>query len=256
VGSDRELASYGAAWIAAVNATDGKVVLFNGAVADTNYSAASGGYTENVENVWGGAAVPYLRGVCDPGDYNSANANRTWLVQLTGTTIGSKIKAYTGKDIGVVTGFSSVSRGVSGRIRSITVNGLIGSVTLTGLGFRAALGLRDDRVWINRNMNVTGQIRAAYDGLNCAPGLQTSVQAAKTGGAYQKFAKGRMYLNGAQNKAYWLYGLVLTRYVNLGQWASSLGWPTSKIIVVDSNHQKATFDHGSITCTLSTSTCT
>ena len=65
-----------------------------------------------------------------------------------------------------------------------------------------------------------------------------------------------MYLNGAQNKAYWLYGLVLTRYVNLGQWASSLGWPTSKIIVIDSNHQKATFDHGSITCTLSSGTCT
>jgi stage II sporulation protein D len=256
VGSDRELASYGAAWIAAVDATAGQVVLYNGAFSQTNFSSASGGYTENVENVWGGIAYPYLRGVCDPGDYNSANSSSTWLVQMTGSAMGSKVKSYTGKDIGSVTGFSSISRGVSGRIKSITVIGESGSVTLTGLGFRAALGLKDDRVWINRNMNVTGQIRATYDALNCRPGLQKSPRYARTGGAYQRFATGRIYLNGALVKAYWLYGLVLTRYVNLGQWTSALGWPTSGIQKIDSNHQKATFDHGSITCTLSTGTCT
>jgi SpoIID/LytB domain protein len=255
VGSDRELASYGAAWINAVKATSGQVVLYNGAFAQTNFSSASGGYTENVEWVWGGTAYAYLRGVCDPGDYSSGNAYRTWLVQMTGSTMGSKIKSYTGKDIGAVTGFSSVSRGVSGRLRSITVNGGSGSVTLTGLGFRAALGLKDDRVWVNKNMNVTGQIRVKYDSLNCRPGLQTSPRYSRTGGAYQKFATGRIYLNGAQNKAYWLYGLVLTRYLNIGQYTSSLGWPRSSIQVIDSDHQKATFDHGTITCTLSTATC-
>jgi SpoIID/LytB domain protein len=245
VGSDRELAASGAAWINAVIATKGQVVLYNGAVVQANFSASSGGYTENVENVFGGTAYPYLRGVCDPGDYTTANANRVWTVSMTGTTIGTKVKAYTGKDIGVATGFSNISRGVSGRIKSITVKGTLMSVTLTGLGFRAALGLKDDRVWINANRNVTGQIRAAYDKLNCAPGLATSSQVARTGGAYQKFAKGRMYLN----------GLVLTRYVNLGQWSSSLGWPTSDIQKIDPDHQKATFDHGTITCTLSAGTC-
>jgi stage II sporulation protein D (peptidoglycan lytic transglycosylase) len=256
VGSDRELASYGAAWIAGVDATNGQVVLYSGAPAQTNFFASSGGYTENSENVWGGPAYPYLRGVCDPGDYTTANPNRVWTVFMTGTTIGTKVKAYAGEDIGVVTGFTNIKRGVSGRLETITVVGGSGSVTLTGLGFRAALGLKDDRVWINKNMNVQGVIRAKYDSLNCAPGLQKSPQNAEPGGAFQRFANGRMYLNGAQNKAYWLYGLVLTRYVNLGQWGSSLGWPTSGIQQIDADHQKATFDNGTITCTISTSTCT
>jgi SpoIID/LytB domain protein len=255
VGSDRELASYGAAWISAVNATDGKVALYNGALAQTNFSSASGGYTENVEWVWGGTAYPYLRGVCDPGDYNSSNSNSSWLVQMTGTTMGSKVKAYTGKAIGIVTGFANISRGVSGRIRSITVKGTLASVTMMGLAFRSALGLKDDRVWINSNRSITGQMRITYDNLNCAPGLPNSPQYNVTGGAYQKFARGRGYLNGAQTKAYWLYGLVVQRYINLGQWNSSLGWPTSGIQKVDSNHEKATFRNGSITCTLSTATC-
>jgi stage II sporulation protein D len=256
VGSDRELASYGAAWISAVNATNGMVALYNGALAQTNFSSASGGYTENVEYVWGGTAYPYLRGVCDPGDYNSSNANSTWLVQMTGATMGSKVKAYTGTDVGTVTGFANTSRGVSGRIRSITVKGTLASVTMTGLAFRAVLGLKDDRVWINSNRNITGQMRITYDNLNCAPGLATSPQYDRTGGAYQKFVRGRGYVNGTQNRAYWLYGLVVQRYINLGQWNSSLGWPTSGIQKVDSNHEKATFQNGSISCTLSTSTCT
>jgi SpoIID/LytB domain protein len=255
VGSDRELSDSGAAWINAVIATKGQVVQYNGVVVQANFSASSGGYTENVENVFGGTAYPYLRGVCDPGDYTPANANRVWTVSMTGTTIGTKVKAYTGKDIGVATGFSNISRGVSGRIKSITVKGTLGNISLMGLAFRAALGLKDDRVWINTNRNVTGQIRAAYDALNCAPGLATSPQSTPVGGADQKFAKGRMYLNGALNKAFWLYGLVLSRYIDLGQWSSFLGWPTSDIQKIDPDHHRATFDHGSITCTLSTSTC-
>jgi SpoIID/LytB domain protein len=255
VGSDRELASYGAAWIAAVNATNGQVVLYGGALAQTNFFASSGGYTENSENVWGGTAYPYLRGVCDPGDYTTANPNRVWSVSMTGTAIGTKVKSYTGKDVGVVTGFTNIKRGVSGRLETITVVGGAGSVTLTGLGFRAALGLKDDRVWINKNMNVQGQIRATYDGLKCAPGLQKSPQNAEPGGAYQRFANGRIYLNGGKNKAYWLHGLVLTRYLDLGQWSSALGWPTSGVQTVDADHVKATFDNGTITCTISTSTC-
>jgi SpoIID/LytB domain protein len=256
VGSDRELASYGAAWINAVNATNGKVALYNGALAQTNFSAASGGYTEHVENVWGGTAYPYLRGVCDPGDYNSSNSNSTWLVQMTGSTMGAKVKAYTGKAIGTVTGFANVSRGVSGRIKSITVKGTLASVTISGLAFRAALGLKDDKVWINTNRSITGQMRLTYDDLDCAPGLPNSPQTSVAGGAYQKFARGRGYLNGAQNKAYWLNGLVVKRYIDLGQWNSSLGWPISGIQKIDSNHEKATFQNGSITCTLSSSTCT
>jgi uncharacterized protein with LGFP repeats len=174
---------------------------------------------------------------------------------MTGSTMGTKIKSHTGKAIGTVTGFASVTRGVSGRVRSITVKGTLASVTLTGLAFRAALALRDDRVWINTNRSITGQMRITYDGLDCAPGIPNSPQTNVTGGAYQKFAKGRGYLNGGQNKAYWLYGLVVQKYIGLGEWNSSLGWPTSNIQKVDSNHEKATFQNGAITCTLSAGTC-
>ena len=46
------------------------------------FAASDGGHSENVEDVWHGGnpayAVPYLRGVCDPGEYTAANPWTDW----------------------------------------------------------------------------------------------------------------------------------------------------------------------------------
>ena len=48
---------------AAVDETKGVVVIFDGQVAETVYHASSGGFTEDVEDVWGSDYASYLKGV-------------------------------------------------------------------------------------------------------------------------------------------------------------------------------------------------
>ena len=43
--------------------------MYGGKIAETYFSACSGGHTESVQNVFFGPAVPYLVGVPDPYDY-------------------------------------------------------------------------------------------------------------------------------------------------------------------------------------------
>lgn len=50
---------------AAVEATRGQVVLYDGKLAQVFYFADSGGATEATENVWGGKPQPYLKGADD-----------------------------------------------------------------------------------------------------------------------------------------------------------------------------------------------
>ena len=46
----------------AVQGTRGQVIMYQGKIAHTVYSAVCGGHTEDNENVWGGPPVAYLRG--------------------------------------------------------------------------------------------------------------------------------------------------------------------------------------------------
>jgi SpoIID/LytB domain protein len=61
----------GERWKAAVDSstvdeTHSNFVLYNGKVVQTFFAAATGGYTQNNEDVWGGTARPYYRAVPDP----------------------------------------------------------------------------------------------------------------------------------------------------------------------------------------------
>ena len=51
---------------AAVDATRGLTIRFAGGPASVFYSSCCGGHTEDAAEVWGRAALPYLRGVADP----------------------------------------------------------------------------------------------------------------------------------------------------------------------------------------------
>jgi stage II sporulation protein D len=62
---------------AAVDATAGQVLLFEGKVATTYFFSTSGGQTASVADVWsGGSEVPYLVSVPDP--YDTASPHHTW----------------------------------------------------------------------------------------------------------------------------------------------------------------------------------
>jgi stage II sporulation protein D len=250
IGWDKEGGIDGDRWVSAVNQTDDEVV-FNGAqTIQAFYMSSSGGYTENNENVWGGTPIDYLRGVCDPGDYTSANPNAVWVETFT----PAQVTGHLGLGIGTVTGFTNIDRGVSGRILSVTVKGANGQASISGNALRSSLGLRDDRLWINADRSITGAIRAKYDALGCSPGLPTSRQVAVAGGDRQKFKKGTIYHSGSTG-AHFLRGLVLDRYLDEGGPAAHLGFPISDVHRLDNGSLRASFEGGVITCDPDSSSC-
>ena len=50
---------------AAVDATQGQVLTYQGQIINSVFHSCAGGYTENVEDVWS-SPLPYLRGVFSP----------------------------------------------------------------------------------------------------------------------------------------------------------------------------------------------
>lgn len=104
---------------AAVDATAGQYVTYNGALCDTLYYSSNGGGSENSENVFV-SALPYLRGVLDPYEKDAAsiNAYSSWgPVTFSKATIASKIVG-SGKSFGT---FSSMDVTFSNTNNAIAV---------------------------------------------------------------------------------------------------------------------------------------
>jgi SpoIID/LytB domain protein len=141
---------YWAAWKNAVSNTNRKVILYDGDPIQALYSSSSGGHTEHNENVWGGAAIPYLRGVLDKADKVAANPNHKWSVNMTWGALRQKLDAAWG--IGRLRRFKLIKPfGVSGRVtvvKSSSEGGvkIVGSkktVRADGWDIRQTLGLKD-----------------------------------------------------------------------------------------------------------------
>lgn len=118
----------------AVAATRGQVVMYGGQVAQTLYSACSGGHTESAVNVFG-SPVPYLVGVPDPYDYYCPL--HKWTLDFSGPEISSRLGAYLqGKLKRVVI----TKTGLSPRIISAKLIGTGGTTSVTGSELSVALG--------------------------------------------------------------------------------------------------------------------
>jgi len=118
----------------AVDATRGQVVMYGGEVAQTFYSACSGGHTESVVNVFG-TAIPYLVGVPDPYDHYCPL--HEWTLEFSGPEISRRLGGHLeGRLKQVVV----TERGVSPRIVSAKLIGTGGVTTVTGSDLEVALG--------------------------------------------------------------------------------------------------------------------
>ncbi|MGZ8620255.1 MAG: LGFP repeat-containing protein, partial [Actinomycetota bacterium] len=104
-----------------------------------------------------------------------------------------------------------------------------------------------DRVWINRDRQVTGPIRDKYDGMSCSPGLATSREVRVAAGLRQVFEDATIYWAEGPG-AYALDGDVLAFYKDEGGPAGSLGFPTSDVRKMKNGNLRASFEHGVITC--------
>lgn len=247
-GWTKESSTDGDRWVAAVDATVRQVAIHNGDFIYTFYSASSGGFTENIENVWAGSsAQPYLKGVCDPGDYVSANPDRVWSEHVSGSEAADGLGNPQG--MAQVTRIDVVDRGVSGRVIEAEIIGTTGSgepvsITETGWDLRGPFGLGDSRWWVNANRNVTGKIRQEYDDQMCAPGLATGSHRNISGGAYQEFQQGRIYENDTSGSAVWLRGAVLEKFLKRKGHAGLLGLPRKQLVV--KKGKRVVFDGGEI----------
>lgn len=110
---------------AAVDATGGEVACYNGSPIEAVFSASTGGYTENSENVWS-AVVPYLRAVPEIAEYG----DNTWTRELTLDELTTLLETK-GAGIGeardiVITKISS-----GGRVQELQIVGTSGVKTLT-----------------------------------------------------------------------------------------------------------------------------
>jgi SpoIID/LytB domain protein len=242
-GWDKEGGLDGDRWVAAVDETKNEVVVEGGETIQAFYMSSSGGHTEDNENVWGGDPIDYLRGVCDPGDFTADNPSATWEVTMDAAAVTHALSL----GIGTVTGFANPQRGVSGRIISVTVRGDDGAKSISGATLRSALALRDDRVWIDRNRQITGPIRAKYDAIGCSPGLPLSRQVAVAGGVRQAFEGGTIYFREGPG-AHELHGPVLAFYLDRGGPAGRFGFPTTDVRRLTNGNLRARFEHGTITC--------
>jgi SpoIID/LytB domain protein len=119
---------------AAVDATAGQVVLYDGSVATTYFSSSSGGRTVSAEEATG-KPVPYLVSVPDP--YDTYSPNHDW-----GPVLFDAAQVATALAVPGLSELQTVV-GPSQHVRTVTALGSSGSpVVLTGNTIRTDLGLR------------------------------------------------------------------------------------------------------------------
>jgi peptidoglycan hydrolase-like amidase len=229
-------------WKNAVGSTKDQVLLYKRKPIEALYMSSSGGYTEDNENVWGGTAVPYLRGVPDRADGVTANPNHSWTITMPWSQFASELSSS--YNVGTVDRFTLVPPfGVSGRVTIVKpgvgggarIVGTAGVVRADGWSVKGALGLKDTLFRVTITHTVAKRFAARYKRLHGRPGkVKSKFYAVPRGskhpkGSAQDFSHGRMYWNRAHKKVVWQHGPVLRHYDKIGRERSSLGLPLTDI---------------------------
>lgn len=117
----------------AITATAGKVVLYKGQLALTQFSSSNGGWSAS------GSGLAYLAAKKDPYD-----PVKTWTKTITGASfekaypkIGTfvSVQITARQDVGPYDG--------AGRVSSVKITGSAGSVTVSGGSFKSKFGLKE-----------------------------------------------------------------------------------------------------------------
>ncbi len=163
---------------AAVAATAGQVVTYQGSPVVTYFFASSGGRTESIQNAFLGASPkPWLVSVADPYDQGPLHS---WKLTLTFADVTRRLK---GLLKGSFQGIEVLKRGDSPRIVSAMLLGSRGSTQISGPELAARLGL--DATWAYFEIEHAGNLRAEPDlsKQSAAPeGLSSSTEPAPSGG--------------------------------------------------------------------------
>jgi stage II sporulation protein D len=120
---------------AAVDATGGEVLTYDGRIALTYFCSTSGGRTAAIDDVWKSPPVPYLVSVSDP--YDTISPYHDWgPIAFTAAKLKKMLKVQ-GRLLDVQTTVNA-----SQRVTSVTAIGDKGELAVSGADVRTALGLR------------------------------------------------------------------------------------------------------------------
>lgn len=139
----------------AVDETAGLYVRYEGQLCSVVYFAADGGATEDSENVWSDAVIPYLRGVVDPYEADIDFYCKSWSATVSKADFGNISLTYTpiGNVMSVTAGGTTYTKdnvrtflknaGITRTSRHFTVteNAADGTYTITGGGYGHNLGM-------------------------------------------------------------------------------------------------------------------
>ena len=122
---------------AAVDATRGQVVEYDGNPVETFFFASSGGQTESVQNVFQIAPEAWLVSRPDPYDDSLSNPYHRWKMSFSLKAARAKLGRLVE---GSLEGIRILQRGVSPRIVKAQVVGTKGKVIVSGAQLRKVLG--------------------------------------------------------------------------------------------------------------------
>ena len=117
----------------AVNSTLGQIMTYNNEVILAAFHSSSGGYTENVEDIWT-SPLPYLRSVVD---YDHESPVFEWQQIVPVSKIRNLVAG-----IGKVKGLQPAEITPRGRVITMKVTGDRGTTTISGKKLRKTLDLR------------------------------------------------------------------------------------------------------------------
>ncbi|MBF2001085.1 MAG: SpoIID/LytB domain-containing protein [Synechococcales cyanobacterium C42_A2020_086] len=144
---------------AAVDATQGQVLTYNGQIINAVFHSCAGGHTENVEDVWSNP-LPYLRGVVSP-DGNLPECQ--WRpLSFTASELSQRL-GYSGTISSV-----EVERHPHGRVLTLRISGSAGQMEVSGKDVRDRLGLRSTLFSVEAQR---GQVASAGDQVPASPAV-------------------------------------------------------------------------------------
>ena len=122
----------------AIEETAGEIMTYNGQPIIAAYCGSCGGHTDNNEDVWGGAAIPYLRG--RPDSYCSKSPRYITVKEMS-------VREFQGKfGVGDLKLVDLSDRTPGGRVKNARIVGSAGTKSITGAALEQMLGFRGLRI--------------------------------------------------------------------------------------------------------------
>ena len=127
---------------AAVDATRNTIITYGGEPIVAFYFSSGGGFTENVEDVFGGATLPYLRGFTDidsgGAPFDSQAPKREWsTAEFPMSVLEDMLNARPDTVIGSLQMVDFSDRSPSGRLKSVHVQGSVATRQVPAGRFQA-----------------------------------------------------------------------------------------------------------------------